>query len=211
VAQILADSTYPTQIVEAEPLDAESFQPQRSRPGKRSRQTGLGSERERPWRNSHRFLKTWTRTSPGLHRLGDAYVSQPQDVTDAVQTMRQEARKAGHLDSNEQGEGKDARQTRSSIETGQPGGGVYVPAYDPWLGLRGAYRCLSGLVSGARNFLGRHRPFLWYRIWYRLLGRIWVGLGPLGGTTGTTVDRTSTITPSSRTAMDFGHEGFPSR
>jgi len=39
---------------------------------------------------------TWTSS------LGEAYATQPQDVTDAVQTMRQEARKAGHLDSNEQ-------------------------------------------------------------------------------------------------------------
>jgi len=33
--------------------------------------------------------------------LGDAYANQQQDVTEAVQTMRQQARKAGKLNSND--------------------------------------------------------------------------------------------------------------
>jgi len=42
--------------------------------------------------------------------LGDAYANQQQAVTDAVQAMRQQARKAGQLNSNEQGECNDSRQ-----------------------------------------------------------------------------------------------------
>jgi hypothetical protein len=63
--------------------------------------------------------------------LGDAYANQQQDVTDAVQTMRQQARKAGHLNSNEQ-EKVTTQGNTTIIEPANPEV-VYVPAYDPWL------------------------------------------------------------------------------
>src|SRR5207245_6662669 len=63
--------------------------------------------------------------------LGDAYANQEQDVTDAVQQMRQEARQAGKLDSNEQ-ENVTTQGNTIVIEPANPDV-VYVPAYDPWL------------------------------------------------------------------------------
>ncbi len=63
--------------------------------------------------------------------LGDAYANQQEAVTDAVQAMRQQARKAGHLNSNEQ-EKVTAQGNTIIIEPANPEV-VYVPAYDPWL------------------------------------------------------------------------------
>jgi hypothetical protein len=63
--------------------------------------------------------------------LGDAYANQQQDVTDAVQAMRQQAHKAGHLNSNEQ-EKVTTQANTIIIEPANPEI-VYVPAYDPWL------------------------------------------------------------------------------
>jgi hypothetical protein len=63
--------------------------------------------------------------------LGDAYANQPQAVTDAVQTMRQQARKAGQLNSNEQE--KVTTQGNTIIIQPVNPDVVYVPAYDPWL------------------------------------------------------------------------------
>jgi hypothetical protein len=63
--------------------------------------------------------------------LGDAYANQEQEVTDAVQSMRQQAHKAGHLNSNEQ-EKVTTQGNTIIIEPANPEV-VYVPAYDPWL------------------------------------------------------------------------------
>ncbi len=63
--------------------------------------------------------------------LGEAYISQPQDVTEAVQTLRQQARSAGHLNNTEQ-EKVTKQGNTIIIEPANPEV-VYVPAYDPWL------------------------------------------------------------------------------
>src|SRR5438874_9688512 len=62
--------------------------------------------------------------------LGDAYVNQQQDVMDAVQVMRQQARKAGHLESTAQQTVTTQGQT-IVIQSANPDV-VYVPEYDPW-------------------------------------------------------------------------------
>jgi hypothetical protein len=63
--------------------------------------------------------------------LGDAYANQQQDVTDAVQVMRQRAQESGKLNSNEQ-EKVTTQGSTIVIEPASPDV-VYVPAYDPWL------------------------------------------------------------------------------
>src|SRR5260370_30992656 len=83
--------------------------------------------------------------------LGEAYVTQAQDVTDAVQALRQQARKSGHLDNND----KEKVTTQANtivIEPANPES-VYVPAYDPWL------------VYGA--------PIIAYPGWYPVPGIFW--------------------------------------
>jgi hypothetical protein len=87
--------------------------------------------------------------------LGEAYVNEPQDVTDAVQTLREQARNAGHLESNEQ-EKVTTQGNTIIIEPANPQV-VYVPAYDPWL------------VYGT--------PIIAYPGWYPVPGIYWGGVG----------------------------------
>src|SRR5258706_11438790 len=63
--------------------------------------------------------------------LGEAYVNQPQEVMDAVQTMRRQAQQAGNLNSTPQQTVETQGQT-IVIEPAEPDV-VYVPQYDPWL------------------------------------------------------------------------------
>jgi len=62
--------------------------------------------------------------------LGDAHSNQPNDVMDAIQVMRREAKKAGKLKSNDQIKVTD-KHGYISIDPARPQE-VYVPAYDPW-------------------------------------------------------------------------------
>jgi hypothetical protein len=63
--------------------------------------------------------------------LGDAYVNQQQDVSQAVQTMRQRAQAAGNLSTTSQ----ESVSTQGQNIAIQPAASdvVYVPQYDPWL------------------------------------------------------------------------------
>jgi hypothetical protein len=154
VSQILAASTYPTQIVEAERW----MQSHSSLKGEE-----LGKEVDKQdWDPSVKAMAQFPSVLENMDRnlswtssLGEAYVSQPQDVTDAVQTLREEARKAGHLNSNEQ-EKVTTQGNTVIIEPANPEV-VYVPAYDPWL------------VYGA--------PIVAYPGWYPVPGIFWGGVG----------------------------------
>ena len=64
--------------------------------------------------------------------LGDAYYNQQTDVMNAIQTLRQQAKKAGTLKSSDQIEVTE-KDHYISIEARQPQQEVYVPQYDPWL------------------------------------------------------------------------------
>lgn len=130
VAQVLAASTYPTEIVEA----ARWMQ---SHPNVKGEELAKEVDRQ-PWDPSVKALTQFPSVLENMDKnlswtssLGDAYANQQQDVTDAVQTMRQQARKAGHLSSNEQ-EKVTAQGSTVIIEPANPDV-VYVPAYDPWL------------------------------------------------------------------------------
>jgi hypothetical protein len=154
VAQILAASTYPTEIVEADRW--------------MQSHTDLKGEKlakqvdKQPWDPSVKALAQFPSVLENLDKnlswtssLGDAYANDPQGVTDAVQTMRQQARKAGNLNSNEQENVTDQDGT-IDIAPANPDV-VYVPAYDPWL----AY--------GA--------PIVAYPGWYPVPGIFWGGVG----------------------------------
>jgi len=154
VAQVLAASTYPTQIVEAERW----MQNHSNLKGEE-----LAKEVDKQdWDPSVKALAQFPSVLENMDKnlswtssLGDAYVTQPQDVTDAVQVMRQQARKAGHLSSNEQ-ENVTTQGNTIIIEPANPEV-VYVPAYDPWL------------VYGA--------PIIAYPGWYPVPGIFWGGPG----------------------------------
>src|ERR1700694_2124079 len=130
VAQILAAATYPTQIVEADRW----MQRHSNLKGQE-----LAKEVDKQdWDPSVKALAQFPSVLENMDKnlswtssLGEAYINQPQDVTDAVQTLRQQARNAGHLNSSEQ-EKVTTQGNTIVIEPANPEV-VYVPAYDPWL------------------------------------------------------------------------------
>jgi hypothetical protein len=130
VAQVLAASTYPTEIVEADRW----MQSHSDVKGEK-----LAQEVDKqPWDPSVKALTQFPSVLENMDKnlswtssLGDAYANQQQDVMDAVQAMRQQARKAGQLSSNEQ-ENVTTEGNTIIIQPANPEV-VYVPAYDPWL------------------------------------------------------------------------------
>src|ERR1700756_3459989 len=154
VAQVLAASTYPTQIVEAERW--------------MQRHSNLKGDQlakevdKQDWDPSVKAMAQFPSVLENMDKnlswtssLGEAYVNQPEDVTSAVQTLREDARQNGHWNSNEQ-EKVTTQGNTIIIEPANPET-VYVPAYDPWL------------VYGA--------PIVAYPGWYPVPGIFWGGVG----------------------------------
>ena len=154
IAQILAAATYPTQIVEADRW--------------MQRHSNLKGDElakevdKQDWDPSVKALAQFPSVLENMDKnlswtssLGEAYTNEPEDVTNAVQDMRQQAQKAGHLNSNEQ----ERVATQGNTIVIQPANPevVYVPAYDPWL------------VYGA--------PIVAYPGWYPVPGIFWGGVG----------------------------------
>jgi hypothetical protein len=154
IAQVLAASTYPSEIVEADRW-------MQSHSNLKDKKLADEVDKQN-WDPSVKALTQFPSVLENMDKnlswtssLGDAYANHPQDVTDAVQTLRQQARKAGHLNSNEQ-EKVTTRGNTVIIEPANPQV-VYVPAYDPWL------------VYGA--------PIIAYPGWYPVPGIFWGGVG----------------------------------
>jgi len=166
VAQILAASAYPTQIVEARRFIQEN-------PDLKGAELGAEVDKQ-DWDPSVKALAqfpsvladmdknlSWTST------LGDANVNQQGEVMDAVQFMRQKAEQAGNLKTTPQ---QTVNNQGSTVEI-QPADPqvVYVPDYDPnliygypvgywpgfypWWGVRGPYLSF-GLGFGIGPFFG---------------------------------------------------------
>jgi len=130
VAQILAASTYPTEIVEADRW-------MQSHPNVKGEELAKEVDKQ-SWDPSVKALTQFPSVLQNMDKnlswtssLGDAYANQQQAVTDAVQTLRQQANNAGHLNSNEQ-ENVTTQGNTIVIEPANPEV-VYVPQYDPWL------------------------------------------------------------------------------
>jgi len=128
VAQILAASAYPTQIVEADRMAREN-------PGLKGRDLAEEVDRQ-DWDPSVKSLVEFPRVLANLDRdlswtseLGEAYQNQPDDVMQAVQYMRHKAYDAGNLRSTpqervyEQGPNVDIQPADPDV--------VYVPTYNP--------------------------------------------------------------------------------
>jgi uncharacterized membrane protein YgcG len=130
VAQVLAASTYPTQIVEADRW----MQSHSNLKG-----DDLAKEVDKQnWDPSVKALAQFPSVLENMDKnlswtssLGEAYANDPQAVTDTVQTMRQQAQKAGKLNSNDQ-ENVTTQGNTIVIQPANPDV-VYVPAYDPWV------------------------------------------------------------------------------
>jgi uncharacterized protein DUF3300 len=130
VAQVLAGSTFPAQIVEADRW----VQDHQDLKGDALAQ----AVDQQSWDPSIKALTAFPTVLANMDKnlswtssLGDAYYNQQQDVMDAVQVMRQKAQQTGNLKSTPQ---QNVEQQGSTIVI-QPADPqvVYVPAYDPWL------------------------------------------------------------------------------
>ncbi len=130
VAQILAASTFPEQVVEADRWVQANTDLKGDALGK--------AVDQQPWDPSVKALAAFPSVLGNMDKnlswtssLGDAYYNQQSDVMDAVQVMRHKAEQAGNLKTTPQEvvktEGPDI-----DIEPADPDE-VYIPAYDPWL------------------------------------------------------------------------------
>src|SRR5271155_1986668 len=101
VAQILAASTFPEQVVEADRWV-------QAHPDLKDDALGHAVDTQ-PWDPSVKALAAFPSVLGNMDKnlswtssLGDAYYNQQQDVMDAVQVMRQKAQSAGNLKSTDQ-------------------------------------------------------------------------------------------------------------
>jgi len=204
VAQILAASTYPTEIVQADRW----MQSHSNLKGEE-----LAKELDKQdWDPSVKAMAQFPSVLENMDKnlswtssLGEAYVNQPDDVTNAVQTLRREAQKAGHLNSNEQ-EKITTQGNTVIIEPANPEV-VYVPAYDPWLiygepiiaypgwyPVPGIFLAGAGIGFGIGFGVGFFGGYGWG--WHHW-GYDWHGRRPF-------FDHHDFVSHS----RDFGHEGF---
>jgi len=130
VAQILAASTFPEQVVEADRWV-------QAHPDLKGTDLGNAVDQQ-PWDPSIKALTAFPSVLGNMDKnlswtssLGDAYYNQQKEVMDAVQVMRRKAQDAGNLKSTPQ---QTVTDQDSDIEIAPADPDVvYVPAYDPWL------------------------------------------------------------------------------
>src|SRR5215831_13297383 len=145
VAEILAASTYPTEIVEANRW----LQQNSSLKGDQ-----LASEVDKqPWDPSVKALTQFPSVLENMDKnlswtsaLGDAYFNDQQAVLAAVQVMRKRAQDAGTLKSTPQ----QAVTTQGQTITIQPANPqiVYLPQYDPWIVYGAPLAVYPGYIAG---------------------------------------------------------------
>jgi hypothetical protein len=130
VAQILAASTFPEQVVEADRWV-------QANPNLKGDALGKAVDQQ-PWDPSVKALAAFPSVLGNMDKnlswassLGDAYFNQQADVMDAVQVMRRRAQAAGDLKATAQ-QNVSTQGSTITVEPSDPET-VYVPAYDPWL------------------------------------------------------------------------------
>ena len=130
VAQVLAASTFPEQVVEAQRWV-------QAHPNLQGDALAQAVDQQ-PWDPSVKALTAFPSVLGNMDKnlswtssLGDAYYNQQPAVMDAVQTMRQRAEAAGTLKSTQQ-QTVAVQDASIVIQPANPDM-VYVPAYDPWV------------------------------------------------------------------------------
>jgi len=168
VAQILAASAFPEQVVEADRWVQAHL-------GLKGDALGHAVDQQ-PWDPSVKALTAFPSVLGNMDKnlswtssLGDAYYNQEQDVMDAVQVMRQQAQQAGNLKTTEQ-QTVTTQGSTIIIEPVSPEI-VYVPAYDPWLVYGDPIVAWPGWYP---------YPGIWYGGPYLSFG-VGFGIGYLGG------------------------------
>jgi uncharacterized protein DUF3300 len=132
LAQVLMASTYPLEIVEAARWS-------KANPGLKD-QALQDALQKQSWDPSVKALAGFPQALQMMNekldmtqKLGDAFLAQPKDVTDAVQRLRAKALAAGNLKSGKEltyTSQKEGDQTIIIIEPTEPEV-VYVPTYGP--------------------------------------------------------------------------------
>jgi hypothetical protein len=130
IAQILSAATYPDQVVEA----GRWMEQHKDLQGKQ-----LAQEVDKQsWDPSVKALTQFSAVLANMNQnlawtseLGDAHVNQQQELSQAIQAMRERAKQAGNLKSTTQ----QKVDTKANTIVIQPASTevVYVPQYDPWL------------------------------------------------------------------------------
>ena len=167
VAQVLAASTFPDEVVEADRWV-------QAHPDLKGDALGQAVDQQ-PWDPSVKALAAFPSVLGNMDKnlswtssLGDAYYNQQQDVMDAVQFMRQKAEQAGNLKNTPQ-QTVTTQDSTVEIQPADPNV-VYVPAYDPWL--------VYGYPVVA--WPGWYPYPVWTSLRSRLVRRFWMGMGSLG-------------------------------
>jgi len=168
VAQILAASTFPEQVLEAD-------QWVQAHPDLKGDALAKAVDQQ-PWDPSVKALTAFPSVLGNMDKnlawtssLGDAYYNQEQGVMDAVQAMRQRAQEAGNLKTTEQ-QTVTSQDSTIIIEPPNPEV-VYVPEYDPWLVYGGPIEEWPGWYE---------YPGIWYGGLYPSYG-VGFGIGSYGG------------------------------
>ena len=168
VAQILAASTFPEQVVEADRWV-------QAHPDLKGDALGQAVDQQ-PWDPSVKALAAFPSVLGNMDKnlswtssLGDAYYNQQADVMDAIQVMRRRAQEAGNLKTTPQ-QTVTTQDSTISIEPADPDV-VYVPAYDPWLVYGGPVMAWPGWYP---------YPGIWFGGPYLSFG-IGFGIGWFGG------------------------------
>src|SRR6266566_2032999 len=196
VAQILAASTYPTEIVEADRW----MQSHSNLKGEE-----LAKEVDKQdWDLSVKAMTQFPSVLENMDKnlswtssLGEAYVSQPQDVTEAVQTLRQQARSAGHLSNTEQGRER-RKATRSSSNRPTQRSFMFPPTTPGSCTVSRSSRIQAGFPCP--GFTGVAPAFPLALDLVSASSEDMAGAGITGATTGMAVERSSIITNGSLTA-----------
>jgi len=170
VAQILAASAYPTEIVEADRF-------LQANPNLTGKDLAAAVD-EQDWDPSVKALTQFPSVLSNMDKdltwtseLGDANYNQPQDVMDAIQYMRRQAQQAGHLQSTlqqtvtSQGDSVVIQPANPQI--------VYVPEYDPEL----VYGYPVPLWPGFYPWWGVTGPFISFGIGFNLFPFFGFGWG----------------------------------
>jgi Protein of unknown function (DUF3300) len=150
LAQILAASTFPIEVVEADRwMHGHSALTGPARAHAVDRQgwdPSIKALTEFPV-----VLSMMDRNLTWTSALGEAYLNEPQRVFDAVQTMRRRAQLAGNLRSTPQETVANANQ-EITVQPTDPEV-VYVPEYDPWIIYGAPVAVYPGWVGASALFI----------------------------------------------------------
>jgi hypothetical protein len=211
IGQILAAATYPDQIVQAQNW----MQHNKGLQGEQLAQ----EVNKQPWDPSVKALTQFPVVLANMNQnlawtseLGDAYVNEPQQLTEAIQTMRQRAMQAGNLKSTPQ-QKVETQGNTIVIQPAEPNV-VYVPQYDPWLAYGyplaafpgwypypGLYLAGPGIDFGLGFGIGLFSGFGWgWNNW----GYDWGGGGRVVYNRGTYISRSPEVVRRGAASRTFG-------